>query len=44
MSTILQVAGMVAITAGVTILSVTAGLIVGGAFLILFGVSLGQTK
>lgn len=44
MSTILQVAGMATITAGATILSVTAGLIVGGVFLILFGVALGQTK
>lgn len=44
MSTILQVAGMAAITAGATILSVTAGLIVGGVFLVLFGVALGRTK
>lgn len=44
MATILQVLGMAAITAGATIISLTLGLIVGGGFLILFGVALGRTK
>lgn len=44
MSATLQIAGMAAITFGAAILSLTAGLIVGGCFLILLGVSLGQTK
>jgi len=42
MSTIVQVSGMAAVTLGVTLMSVTAGLIVGGVFLILAGVSLGR--
>ncbi len=42
MSTILQVLGMAAVTCGVALMSVTAGLIVGGSFLILVGVSLGR--
>jgi hypothetical protein len=33
---------MAAVTLGVTLMSVTAGLIVGGVFLILAGVSLGR--
>lgn len=44
MSTILQVAGVAAISAGVAIFSPAAGLIVGGVFLVLFGVALGVTK
>lgn len=39
MSSILQVAGMVAITAGVAFLSWPVALIVGGAFLIVAGLS-----
>jgi hypothetical protein len=39
MSTILQISGMVAITAGVAWLSVPVALIVGGAFLIVAGLS-----
>jgi len=42
MSTTIQVAGMAAITAGATILSVTAGLIVGGVFLIIIGLAVGR--
>lgn len=44
MSTTLQVAGMAAITAGAVMFSATAGLIVGGVFLILAGVALGKSK
>ena len=39
MSQVLQIAGMVAVTAGVLWLSLPAGLIVGGAFLILTGIA-----
>jgi hypothetical protein len=42
MSTVLQVAGMVAITAGALLMSVSAGLIVGGVFLLVVGFALGQ--
>jgi hypothetical protein len=42
MSRILQVAGMVAITAGVIWLSVPAGLIVAGVFLVLVGISVAE--
>jgi hypothetical protein len=42
MSTILQVLGMAAITVGTTMLSLTAGLIVGGVFLILAGIAVGR--
>lgn len=44
MSTFLQVTGMVAITVGAAMLSVTFGVIVGGGFLILLGVALGRSK
>lgn len=39
MSRIFQVAGMVAITGGVLWLSIPAGLIVGGVFLVLVGIA-----
>ncbi len=39
MSRIFQVAGMVIITAGVLLLSVPVGLIVGGGFLVLVGIA-----
>lgn len=39
MSTILQVAGATAITAGALLLSPVVGLIVGGVFLILIGLA-----
>jgi uncharacterized membrane protein len=42
MSTIIQVAGMAAVTAGVAMLSITAGLIVGGCFLIATGIAMGR--
>jgi ABC-type amino acid transport system permease subunit len=42
MSTILQVLGMAAVTLGVTLISITAGLIVGGLFLILAGIAVGR--
>lgn len=42
MSTILQVLGMAAVTLGVALISVIAGIIIGGVFLILAGVSLGR--
>jgi hypothetical protein len=42
MSTIIQVAGMISITAGATIISMTLGLIVGGVFLIITGVAVGR--
>jgi len=40
MSTVLQVSGAALITAGATILSIPAGLIVGGCFAILIGIAL----
>jgi len=42
MSTILQVAGAVTITAGVAVLFMPAGLIVGGAFMVVIGYALGR--
>ena len=39
MSTIIQLTGAVAITAGATLISPIAGLIVGGVFLILIGLA-----
>jgi len=42
MSTILQVAGAVTITAGVAVLFMPAGLIVGGAFMVAIGYALGR--
>jgi len=43
MSTIIQVAGMAAITAGAAMISIVAGLIVGGVFLILTGLAMGRS-
>jgi hypothetical protein len=42
MATVLQVAGMVGVTAGVLLLSVPAGLVVGGLFLLITGFALGK--
>jgi hypothetical protein len=42
MATVLQVAGMAGITVGVLLLSVPAGLIVGGLFLLITGFALGK--
>lgn len=42
MATILQVSGMVAVTAGALWVSIPAGLIVGGIFLVLVGFALGK--
>jgi hypothetical protein len=42
MATGLQVAGMVGVTAGALLLSVPAGLIVGGIFLLVAGFALGK--
>lgn len=42
MSTILQLAGAVAITAGVSLLSIPAGLIAGGIFAIVIGVAVSR--
>jgi hypothetical protein len=42
MSTILQIVGAVAITAGAALISVPAGLIVGGVFAILVGLGLAK--
>jgi hypothetical protein len=42
MATAIQVAGMVAVTAGALVLSVPAGLIVGGVFLLIAGLALGK--
>jgi|LakMenE01Jun11ns_1017448.scaffolds.fasta_scaffold8959432_2 hypothetical protein len=42
MATILQVAGMAGITVGVLLLSVPAGLVVGGLFLLITGFALGK--
>lgn len=42
MSTILQLAGAVAVTAGVGLLSIPAGLIVGGIFAIVIGVAVSR--
>jgi hypothetical protein len=42
MSRIFQIAGMVAVTTGVMLLSVPAGLIVGGVFLVLTGIAVAK--
>jgi len=42
MSTTIQVAGMIAITAGAAMISITAGVIVGGVFLIITGIAVGR--
>jgi hypothetical protein len=42
MSTIIQIAGMAAITAGALTISITAGLIVGGVFLVITGIAAGR--
>jgi hypothetical protein len=42
MATVLQVVGMVAITAGAFLFSFTAGLVVGGLFLLVTGFALGK--
>lgn len=39
MGTLLQVAGALAITTGVSLIFVPAGLIIGGVFLVLFGLA-----
>jgi|688.fasta_scaffold2516092_2 hypothetical protein len=42
MATVLQVAGMAGITVGVLLLSVPAGLVVGGVCLLVVGFALGK--
>jgi len=42
MATVLQVAGMTAVTAGALWVSIPAGLIVGGVFLLVVGFALGK--
>jgi len=42
MSTSLQIAGAVAITVGAILLSVPAGLIVGGVLLVVIGIAIGR--
>jgi hypothetical protein len=42
MATVLQVVGMAGITAGALLLSVPAGLVVGGVFLLITGFALGK--
>jgi hypothetical protein len=42
MSTVLQVVGMTAITAGAVLFSVPVGLVVGGIFLVVVGFALGK--
>lgn len=42
MATAMQVAGVVAITAGAVLLSVPVGLLVGGVFLLVIGFALGK--
>jgi hypothetical protein len=42
MSSFLQIVGAVAIVAGVTLVSIPAGLIVGGAVIFLLGLALGK--
>jgi len=42
MSTLLQVAGMAAMTAGALLFSIPAGLMLGGAFLLIVGFALGK--
>lgn len=42
MSTTLQIAGAVAITVGASLVSIPAGLIVGGVFAIVIGIAIGR--
>jgi hypothetical protein len=42
MATVLQVVGMLAITAGCLLLSVPAGVIIGGVFVLVTGFALGK--
>ena len=42
MATVLQVAGMAAVTVGTLLWSVPAGLVVGGVFLLVVGFALGK--
>jgi hypothetical protein len=42
MATVLQVVGMVGITAGAFLISLAAGLVVGGLFLLVTGFALGK--
>ena len=42
MATVLQVAGMTAVTVGALLVSIPAGLIVGGVFLLVVGFALGK--
>jgi hypothetical protein len=42
MATLLQVAGMMAVTAGALLVSVPVGLIVGGVFLLVAGIAVGK--
>ena len=42
MSTTLQIAGAVAITVGAGLVSIPAGLIVGGVFAIVIGIAIGR--
>ena len=42
MDTVLQVAGMVAVTVGALLVSVPVGLIVGGVFLLVAGIAVGK--
>jgi hypothetical protein len=42
MSTVVQVIGMVAVTAGACLFSLPVGLIVGGVFLVVVGFALGK--
>lgn len=42
MATVLQIVGMAAVTAGAVLVSVPAGLIVGGVFLLVVGFALGK--
>jgi len=42
MSTVLQIAGVVAITVGILLVSIPVGIIVGGVFLTIIGFVLGK--
>jgi hypothetical protein len=42
MSSVLQITGAVAITAGAVLVSLPVGLIVGGVFMVLIGLALGR--
>jgi hypothetical protein len=42
MATVLQVAGMCAVTVGALLLSIPAGVIIGGVFLLVTGFALGK--